>query len=611
MLVANVQNETGDTVFDASIARAATVALQQSRRVHLYPRSRLLATYRLMQIGNPDTALTFELAQDVAQRDRIRFVLGLRVARAGEGYRVTAQLADVSSTVHLTTTDAHARIKGDVVAALDEALRATRRQMGESRADVNEQAIPLPRVTTSSMEALRSFAEGSAAWSKGDVALARELWRRAVDIDTGFAMAYGALGASFYYDHQRSEGEQYYGEALKRVDRLSDREHLQLESSLLKYRGSLDSAVVVSRMLATRYPDAVTWYNHGTSLMQAHRDTEAMTALRTALRYDSTHVNSYINLATSARAINQFDQALAFYARAGQLDSAVLYGNNVNGEWGGTLALRGRFAEADSAFRRMSRGARISDRALGFRSLGYLALWRGRPDEALDYFRQATTAAVQSHSPLGEARNRMLMAAAHRAAGHDREASAEVSKTLILAKAPVMEPFALALVAGSCVKLDRIADAEAMLGLLRSRVNRGNVADLASEAYVAGLVALSRHQPDSALRYARQTAALPQQILRWTLMAEAYRVLGQTDSARAAMSRVLAERGFGAEGEEDWLRAPLVLGDMLLAQHDTAGAMKAYVQLQEQWRDAQPGLPDAVVARNRIAMLRRVQASTR
>lgn len=604
LLVATVQNETGDSVFDAGIARAATVALQQSRRVQLYPRSRLLAIYRLMRIGNPDTALTFELAQEVAQRDRIRFVLGVRIARAGDGYRLTAQLADVSTTVDVTSAHADARTKRDVIAALDEVLRATRRTMGESRRDVSERALPLPLVTTTSMEALRSFAEGSAAWSRGESALAQELWRRAVDIDTGFAMAYGALGTSYYYNHNREQGEHYYGEALRRVGRLSDREHLQLESSLLHYRGNLDSAVVVTRTMATRYPNVSTWYNLGTSLMQAHRDSEAMAALRTALRYDSTHVNSYINLATSARKIGQLDQALVYYARAGQLDSQVLYRNNINDEWGGTLVVRGRFAEADSAFRLMSKGARVSDRALGFRSLGYLALWRGRPDEALDRLRQATTAAVQSRSPLGEVRDRLLMSAAHRAAGHNREASAELSKTLVLARAPETEPFPLALVAGSCMKMNRVADAQATLAMLRTRVNRTNAADVASEAYVEGLLALARHQPDSALRFGRQTAALPQQVLRWTLMGEAYRSLGQTDSARAAMTRVLAERGYGTEGQEDWLRTPLVLGDMLLATGDTAAAMQAYSKLQEQWRDAQPGLPDAIIARNRIALLR-------
>ena len=165
LLVANVQNETGDSLFDISIARATTVALQQSQRVQLYPRSQLAAVYQRMQIGNLDTALTFDLAQEVALRERIRFVLGLRIVRSGDGYRVSGQLADVATPTRMTETSATASTRDGVIGALDEVLIATRRQMGESRTDVRANTASLPAVTTSSLEALRSFAEGSSAWS--------------------------------------------------------------------------------------------------------------------------------------------------------------------------------------------------------------------------------------------------------------------------------------------------------------------------------------------------------------------------------------------------------------------------------------------------------------
>ena len=604
LLVANVQNETGDSLFDVSIARATTVALQQSQRVQLYSRSQLAAVYQRMQIGNLDTALTFDLAQEVAQRERIRFVLGLRIVRSGDGYRVSGQLADVATPTRMTEASATAATRNDVIAALDEVLIATRRQMGESRSDVRAHASSLPAVTTSSLDALRSFGEGSSAWARGDYALARELWQRAIDIDTGFAMAYSALGSSHYYTHDRDGGERYFGEALKRAGRLSDRERLQMLTSLAQYRGSVDSAVSTSRLLAQRYPGVSTWYSHGTMLMQAQRDSEAITAFHTALRYDSTHTSSYINLATTARRMRRDDDALAYYARAGHFDTLVLYRNNINTEWAATLVSKGRVAEADSAFRRMTAGPRIGDRALGFRSRGYLALWRGHPDEAIGYFRQATEATIQTRSPLSEARNRMLLAAAYRTAGRDRDASSEVTRTLALAEAPVMEPFALAMVATSCIKSGRVDDAERVLKLLRTRVKRQNGADTASEAYVAGLISIARGRPDSALHQARRASKLPQPSLRLALQAEAHRLLGQSDSARAVVMQLLDDRGFGTESQEDWLRAPLVLGDLLRAQHDTAGALSAYQRLLDQWRDAQPGLPDLLAVQGRIAALR-------
>ena len=79
-----------------------TVALQQSSHLRLYPRARLPGIYRLMQLPNTDTALTFALARQVAHRDHVRFVLGVEIARADDRYRIVARLADVPGvTLHV------------------------------------------------------------------------------------------------------------------------------------------------------------------------------------------------------------------------------------------------------------------------------------------------------------------------------------------------------------------------------------------------------------------------------------------------------------------------------------------------------------------------------
>lgn len=605
LLVADIKNETGDSIFDVGLMAATTAGLSQSGRIRLYPRSRLGEVYRLMQITNRDTALTFELAQDVAQRDRVRFVLGLQLNRVGEGYRVAGRLADVVAPQRLVEKSASARTKNDVIGALDAVLVDIRRTLGETRRDVADHRIPLPYVTTGSLEALRAYGDGSVAWTKGNYTLAAELWHRAVDIDTGFAMAYGALGGSYYFGHNREQGERYYAEALKRLNRLSEWERFKLLSRLEAYRGNLDSGIVITGVLAKRYPSAGTWYDYGTDLMRAHRDSEAIVALHSALSYDPRHVNSYINLATVSTSLKRDDQALAYYQQADRIDSTALYRSNINHEWGTVLVRAGRYAEAESAYRRMTRRPTVGDRMLGLRSLGYLALWRGHPDEAANFFQQAAAASAQTKSPLSEARNRMLMAVSYRAMRRDKEAADEITKTLALTSTPFFEPQSLALVATSCIKLGRIADADSVLRILRTKVNRANAADVGAESYVSGLIALARHHPDSALAHARASTAFPFPIQRATLEAEAFRQLNQPDSARAAVLRMLAEPAFGREGQEDWLHAPLVLGDILVAQRDTAGAIKAYQRLLDQWRGAPPELADLVATQTRLAALQR------
>lgn len=159
LIVADIQNQTGDSLLGLGVATAATVSLQQSSHVQLYPRARVRTVYRLMKLPNLDTALSFSLAREVAQRDRVRFVLGLEIAPSGGRYRVTANLADVAGDRTVYTMMSDASSKADVLSALDRVLTDTRRRLGESRRDIADRRLPLPLVTTPSLEALRSYAE--------------------------------------------------------------------------------------------------------------------------------------------------------------------------------------------------------------------------------------------------------------------------------------------------------------------------------------------------------------------------------------------------------------------------------------------------------------------
>jgi tetratricopeptide (TPR) repeat protein len=604
LLVSDIQNETGDTLLDLGVATAATVALQQSSHLRLYSRGRLPTIYRLMRIPNPDTTLTFALARQVAQRDHVRFVLGLEIARAGDRYRVTGRLADVASDATVYTTTADAASRADILSALDDVLATTRRRLGESRRSVADHRIPLPFVTTPSLEALRSYAEGSVAWSKGQYSEARELWMRAVDLDTGFAMAYGALGTWSYYNHNRPDGERYMREAFSRSNRLTEWERLRLLGNEAAFSGMRDSAIVITRLVADRFPNAITWYDYGTSLMRVGRSAEAEAALLRSLAFDSTRASTYVNLATASRSRGDFDRALDYYAKAARIDSLILYSGNVNLEWGSSYVYLGRLAEAESAFARMSRAPGLYDRNLGYRALGSLAMWQGHADQAIGLFRKAADASVQDRSELSELRNRLFLSSAYRSVGRLDEANDELTKALILARDPRIEPRVLAMIATSCMKLGRTADAEALLRMLDARVGARDPGDSAAGAYVAGLASLARRRVDSALVYLPRAARLPDDVSLNVLAAEVYRAAGNLDSARAAASRILETRAFGLEAQEDFLRAPLVLGDLAIAANDTAAAIKHYQQVVDRRRGAQLEVTDVAAARTRLAALR-------
>ena len=605
VLLADIANETGDTLFDRGILSAASVALQQSGHLRLYSRSRLPGVYQLMQITNRDTALTYELAQEVAERDHVRFVLGLRLFRDAGGYRVTARLADVLLGKEVAENSEPAERESDIIAALGRVLNTVRERLGESRTDLRERRVHLPLVTTASLEALRSFAEGRAAWETGSYPLAAELWRRAVDLDTGFAMALGALGGWHYYHHDRANGERYYAEALRRSERLTEWEKLRLLDGVAGYRGNKDSSVALSKVMATRFPNVATWYNYGTTLLQSQRYADAITAFETALTFDSLHVNSYINLATSAKALSKYGDALRYYLKAAALDSMALYRNNINHELGRTYVFLGRVAEAELVFQMMIASARLQDRALGMRSIGFLALWQGHLGRAIDFFSQATDATVQTNATLSQARNRLLLATALRTAARVPEANAEVTRVLALMPSPLFEPQFLTFLAFNCIRLGRIADADSVLRVIRSRVNTGNAEDRAAASLIAGALHIARSHPDSALPLLNAALSHAPKGYVMALRSELFVALGERDSAKVSLEQLLAQPEFGREGQEELQQAAFALGEVLQSQGDTLGAAAAYRRYLEQWRDAPVALPRLISARGRLAALQR------
>lgn len=197
-----------------------------------------------------------------------------------------------------------------------------------------------------------------------------------------------------------------------------------------------------------------------------------------------------------------------------------------------------------------------------------------------------------------------MLASALRAAGRDGDAGHEIKRALVVASSLEIEPQALVLLATACVKAGRTEDARAVLATLRKRSRLGNPVDASAEAYTLGLIALTTNHPDSALRATSKADLVPNRAQLLLVRAEALRSLGRFESARVAIDSLRTQHSFGTESEEDWLHAPLVMGDILLAQGDTVQAIRQYQSIVDQWRVAPPTTPDVVAARTRIASLR-------
>lgn len=98
IVVADVDNQTGDSVFDRSLTSALMTTIQQSKHVNVVPRSRIREILQHME--RPDTSVLDEAtAREVAQRIGSPVVLATEITRVDSIYQLAARLLDPADRI--------------------------------------------------------------------------------------------------------------------------------------------------------------------------------------------------------------------------------------------------------------------------------------------------------------------------------------------------------------------------------------------------------------------------------------------------------------------------------------------------------------------------------
>lgn len=252
VVVADLQNRTGEVMFDDALDTALRVGLEQSQYVNLY--SDLQVDRALQRMQRPGQPLDRQLATELALREGARAVILPTIAQVGGVIRVSLEVIDPKSGVTVYSESADGRGVESVLPSLDDALADVRGRLGETMASVSADRVPLEHATTPNIEALRAFSLGTAARFKGQAGDAEALFREAVRLDPGFAMAWLRLAFLRYVEGDEAGTREYLQQAQAHRDRLTRRELLFMEGA----EATLDDApraVERFRLLSSLYPD--------------------------------------------------------------------------------------------------------------------------------------------------------------------------------------------------------------------------------------------------------------------------------------------------------------------------------------------------------------------
>jgi serine/threonine protein kinase/tetratricopeptide (TPR) repeat protein len=254
IVLADFTNTTADPVFDGALRQGLSIQLEQSPFLSLVPDRRIHATLSLMG-QSADARLTPKIARDLCQRVGSAAVLEGRIESLGSAYVLSLTARSCQTGDVLDEEQAQSARKEDVLNTLSRIAGRFRSRIGESLATVEKHSMALPEATTSSLDALKAYSDGMKLLSANGDAAATSAFKRATEIDPGFAMAWARLGLSYGDVGETTLAAENFRRAKQLRDRASDRERFFIDALYdLQVTGNLERAQRTCQEWERTYP---------------------------------------------------------------------------------------------------------------------------------------------------------------------------------------------------------------------------------------------------------------------------------------------------------------------------------------------------------------------
>lgn len=331
ILLADVVNTTGDSVFDGTLKQALAVTLGQSPYLNIFPDTQVRDTLRYMD-RSPDERVTRDIAREICERRGLKAMLLGSISSLGSHYVITLEALNARTGDALAREQAEAASKEQVLTSVDQAATKLRKRLGESLPSIQKFDTPLSQATTSSLEALRAYTLGRQENLAARYRESIPLFKRAVELDPNFASAYNGLAVSYWdMGDETGEAARYAKKAFELQDRVTERERLHIGSIYhINVTGDLDKWIETTELFTRTYPrEAGARNNLAFAYLTAGEYEKAVEQASEGLRIDPDVAVLYSNLGWAFRALGRYDEAKATFERAHarKLDYLMMHDN--------------------------------------------------------------------------------------------------------------------------------------------------------------------------------------------------------------------------------------------------------------------------------------------
>jgi serine/threonine protein kinase/tetratricopeptide (TPR) repeat protein len=252
VLVADFQNNTGDSLFDNTLEPMFNVALEGASFINSF--SRGTARQAAAGLPHPTQVLDEQTSRLVAVKEGIAAIVTGSLSKRGNAYSLSVKAIDPLSGKTLASTNVNTAGKDAILLEVPKLAVPIRQALGDTTPKSVQLTALQGTFSTDSVEAVHHYSVGMEQQFLGKWADALQSFSQASQLDPNFARAYAGMAAASGNLGQLPAAEKYAKLAMEHVDRMTERERYRVRGMYYIWTENWQGCVEEYSELVKQYP---------------------------------------------------------------------------------------------------------------------------------------------------------------------------------------------------------------------------------------------------------------------------------------------------------------------------------------------------------------------
>ena len=245
VLVADINNGTGDPVFDGTLEPMLNLALEGADFISSYDRGQARAAAN-GKLDDPAARL-------VAANQGLDALVSGSLVRKGSGYTLSLSATQAVTGKVLGHAEGTAPSKDAVMNLLPKLAAKIRTALGDPTS-VSDQLFAMETLAAASVDAVHQYAVALDSLYRAKYDDARKAFSKATELDPNFGLAYAGLAVVSRNLAQQQEAQRYIGLAVSHIGQMTERERYRTRGFHFLLAGDNRKCVEEYGALLSRYP---------------------------------------------------------------------------------------------------------------------------------------------------------------------------------------------------------------------------------------------------------------------------------------------------------------------------------------------------------------------